>query len=74
MLPVVEPALLAQARRVATQYHADNGTPITRGQLARRLKVNSDQAAQALAVLNLDDNAPTLPTTTLNGATVKAAP
>ena len=38
------------AARVARQYRADNdGTPINANQLAVRLKVTSDEAAQALA-------------------------
>ena len=50
-LPTVDPGLLAKAREVAQQYRTEHGTPITAGQLAARLRVNSEQATQALAVL-----------------------
>jgi hypothetical protein len=66
-LPVVSAALLARATQVAQQYRTEHGTPIMPGQLAVRLKVTSEQAAQALAVVNLDTNQPTRPTTTVNG-------
>jgi hypothetical protein len=66
-LPVVPPDLLAKANRVARQYRTEHGTPITPGQLAVRLKVTSEEAAQALAVLNLDRNSPTRPVPTVNG-------
>jgi hypothetical protein len=70
-LPVVPPALVARARELAAEYEAEHGTPITPGQLAVRLKVHSDEAAQAFAVLHLDTAQP--PTrTTLNGQPVKA--
>jgi hypothetical protein len=57
---------------VARQYRTEHGTPITPGQLAVRLKVTSDQATQALAVLNLDPNHPTTPIPTVNGHRPKA--
>jgi hypothetical protein len=57
---------------VARQYRTEHGTPITPGQLAVRLKVTSDQAAQALAVLDLGPDSPTTPTPTVNGKPVKA--
>ena len=53
--------LLARAGQVARQYRTEHGTPITAGQLAVRLKVNSEQASQALAVLDLGPNSPTTP-------------
>ena len=69
-LPVVPPALLSRVDEVATEYRAEHGTPITAGQLAVRLKVTSEQAAQALAVLNLTN--PSAPTRTVNGKPVRA--
>jgi hypothetical protein len=68
-LPVVPPDLLARANQVARQYRTEHGTPITPGQLAVRLKVNTEQAAQALAVLDLDHTGrnPTTPAPTVNG-------
>ena len=57
--PPLEPALLARVRHVATEYRTEHGTPITPGQLAVRLKVTSEQANQALAVLDLDPDSPT---------------
>jgi hypothetical protein len=65
--PTVPPDLLAKARRVAAQYRTEHGTPITAGQLALRLKVNSEQAGQALAVLDLAPDSPTEPVPTVNG-------
>jgi len=66
-LPVVAPDLLARATRIARQYRTEHGTPITAGQLAVRLKVESDTAAQALAVLDLAPDNPTRPAPTVNG-------
>jgi hypothetical protein len=60
-LPIVSPALLARATEVARQYRAANGTRITPGQLAVRLKVTTDLATQLLSAL--DD----VPTPTVNG-------
>ena len=71
-LPVVPPDLLARAQRVARQYHAEHGTAITAGQLAARLKVNSEEAAQALAVLDLDPRKSTAPVPTVNGHRTEA--
>jgi hypothetical protein len=68
----VDPALLAKAREIAKQYRTEHGTPIKAGQLAARLKVNSDVATQALAVLNLGPDNPTTATPTVNGKPVKA--
>jgi hypothetical protein len=68
----VDPGLLARADQVARQYRTEHGTPITPGQLAARLRVNSEQAAQALAVLDLGPNSPTTPVPTVNGKPVKA--
>jgi hypothetical protein len=68
----VPPVLLNRARQVASEYRAEHGTPITAGQLAVRLKVTSENAAQALAVLNLEPTNPSTPTRTVNGKPVKA--
>lgn len=68
----VDPALLVKAREIAKQYRTEHGTPITAGPLAARLRVNSDQAAQALAVLDLEPENPTKPIPTVNGTPVKA--
>ncbi|WP_245922776.1 hypothetical protein [Paractinoplanes atraurantiacus] len=69
----VDPALLVKARETAEQYRTEHGVPIKAGQLAARLKVNSDVAAQALAVLDLGPNSPTTPVPTVNGNPVKAS-
>jgi len=66
-LPLVSPDLLGRADLVARQYRTEHGTPISAGQLATRLKVNSDQAVQALAVLNLRADSPTTPVPAVNG-------
>jgi uncharacterized protein DUF2637 len=70
VLPVA-PDLLARAAQVARQYRSEHGTPITPGQLAVRLKVTSDTAAQALAVLDLGPDSPTTPTPTVNGKPIQ---
>ncbi|WP_426505391.1 hypothetical protein ACPPVO_47105 [Dactylosporangium sp. McL0621] len=57
-LPIVSADLLAQARAVATQYLTEHGTPITAGQLAVRLRIPTEIAAQALTVFD-DTAAPT---------------
>jgi hypothetical protein len=69
----VDAALLGKAREIAEQYRTETGTPIKAGQLAARLRVNSELAAQALAVLDLGPDSPTTPIPTVNGTTVKAA-
>ncbi|MCX5121247.1 hypothetical protein OG992_29125 [Micromonospora sp. NBC_00362] len=71
-LPIVAPDLLARATRVAKQYRTEHGTPITPGQLAVRLKVTSDEATQALAVLDLDPNTDNRPVRPANGHPMKA--
>jgi hypothetical protein len=53
-LPVVPGDLLVRAGQVARQYRTEHGAPITPGQLAVRLKVSTEEASQALAVLDLD--------------------
>jgi hypothetical protein len=65
--PVVASDLLARAGKVARQYRTEHGTPITAGQLAVRLRVTSEQATQALAVLDLAPDSPTTPIPTVNG-------
>jgi hypothetical protein len=59
--PTVPADLLAKARQVAAQYRTEHGAPITAGQLAVRLRVTSEQATQALAVLDLAPDSPTTP-------------
>jgi len=71
-LPVVPPALLNRVKEVAAEYLTEHGTPITAGQLAVRLKVTSEQAGQALAVLNLGNTNPSTATRTVNGQPVRA--
>jgi hypothetical protein len=71
-LPIVAPDLLARAAQVARKYRTEHGTPITPGQLAVRLKVTSEQATQALAVLDLDPHHPNRPITTVNGRSREA--
>jgi hypothetical protein len=71
-LPIVAPDLLGRADLMARQYRTEHGTPITPGQLAIRLKVSSEQAAQALAVLNLGTDSPTTPIPTVNGKPTRA--
>jgi hypothetical protein len=67
----VDPGLLRRASEAARQYRTEHGTPITPGQLAARLRVNSEQAAQALAVLDLDPDSPNTPQPTVNGRPVR---
>jgi hypothetical protein len=66
-LPVVPPELAARATQVARQYRTEHGRPITANQLAVRLKVTTEQATQALAVLDLGPDSPTRPIPTVNG-------
>ncbi len=68
----VDPGLLRRAEQAARQYRTEHGTPITPGQLAARLRVNSEQAAQALAVIDLGPDSPTRPIPTANGRPVRA--
>jgi hypothetical protein len=69
---VVDPGLLAKARQIAEQYRTEHGVPITANQLAARLRVNSELATQALAVLDLGPDSPTTNIPTVNGKPVKA--
>jgi hypothetical protein len=73
-LPIVPPDLLRRADQVARQFRTEHDTPITPGQLAVRLKVTSEQAAQALAVLSLGPDSPTTPIPTVNGSRPNKAP
>jgi hypothetical protein len=68
----VSSELLARAAQVARTYRTEHGMPITAGQLAVRLKVTSEQATQALAVLGLGPDSPTTPIPTVNGHRPKA--
>jgi hypothetical protein len=70
---VVDPDLLVKAREIAGQYRTETGTPIKAGQLAARLRVNSELAAQALAVIDLGPNTPTQPIPTVNGHRLQKA-
>jgi hypothetical protein len=71
-LPIVDPRLLARATDVARQYRTEHGTRITAGQLATRLKVNSDQATHLLAAMDADRDNPTPPNPTVNGRRIEA--
>ncbi len=68
--PIVSPHLLNRATKVASKHHADNGTRITPGQLAVRLKVTTEQATQLLRVL---DDTPTESAPTVNGRRPQAS-
>jgi hypothetical protein len=71
-LPIADPQPLDRAKEAARQYQAEHGIRINPGQLAARLKVNSDQAAHLLAAINHDQDQPTVPVPPVNGASVKA--
>jgi hypothetical protein len=73
-LPIVSPDLLARATRVVRQYRAEHGESMTAGQLAARLRVNSDQATSLLASIIDDQTNPTLPVPTVNGRRMEATP
>ena len=70
--PPVPAAMLTRATHVAQAHQSANGSPITPGELAVRMRVNSDTAEQLLAVLALDPDTPLHPVTTVNGARVPA--
>jgi len=72
-LPIVSPDLLARATRVVKQYRAEHGETIAAGQLAARLRVNSDQATRLLASITDDQTNPTQPVPTVNGNRPAAA-
>nr|BFE71750.1 hypothetical protein GCM10020092_050510 [Actinoplanes digitatis] len=63
----VDAGLLVKAREIAEQYRTEHGLPITANQLAARARVNTAEAAQALAVLDLAPDSPTTPIPTVNG-------
>ncbi|BBH71143.1 hypothetical protein ACTI_78280 [Actinoplanes sp. OR16] len=65
-LPLVPEDVLRKAEQTARQYQAENGTRITVGQLAARLKVNSNDAADLLAVLHAQ-HGPDRPEPAVNG-------
>jgi outer membrane biosynthesis protein TonB len=69
----VDPDLLAKAREIAKQYRTETGSPIKAGQLAARLRVNSETATQALAVLDLGPDSPTTEIATVNGSRLQKA-
>jgi hypothetical protein len=64
----VPPGLLARARNIAAQHRAIHGAPITAGQLAVAMHVNTADAKQILAVLNLDPASPVQPVVAVNGS------
>jgi hypothetical protein len=68
-LPLVSPELLDRATQVARKHRSDNGTRITPGQLAVRLKVTTEQATNLLA--SIDDQPVSTPT--VNGRRTEAA-
>jgi uncharacterized membrane protein YecN with MAPEG domain len=68
----VDPAVIVNAREVARRYRTENGQTISAGQLAARLRVNSEVAAEALKVLALDPDNATSPISHVNGSPVKA--
>jgi hypothetical protein len=72
-LPVVPADLLKRATEVARLYRTEHGTPITVGQLAVRLKVQSETAAHAIAQMDLLPDNPTRPIPTVNGKPIKAS-
>jgi hypothetical protein len=69
----VPAALLTRARHLAETHRAQEGTPITAGELAARMRVNSDTARQLLAVLDLAPDSPTRPADAVNGSATAAA-
>lgn len=65
-------SLLTRARHLANAHQGTEGTPITAGELAVRMRVDSELAAQLLAAFNLDQNRVTEPATPVNGMPVGA--
>ena len=73
--PITAPvpaAMLTRAVHLAEAHRTATGQPITAGELAVRMRVNSATAAQLLAVIDLQPNSPTAPLTTVNGTPVGA--
>jgi hypothetical protein len=68
-------ALLTRAAHIADAHRTATGTPITAGEMAVRMRVNSDTAAQLIALFDLRHDSPTRPIATVNGtpATTGAA-
>ncbi|GLW31888.1 hypothetical protein [Actinoplanes regularis] len=66
-LPIVSPDLLRRADQMARQYRTEHGEPIKAGQLAARLRVNSETATEALALLSQAPNNATTPIPAVNG-------
>jgi hypothetical protein len=66
-LPLVPDDVLRRARQIVQQYQAENETRITVGQLAARLKVNSNLAADVLAALHAE-HGPDRPEPAVNGS------
>ena len=67
---LIDPVQLDRARDEAAQYRTETGAPIRAVQLARRMKVSSEQAARLLAAIEADQPNPTR--TTVNGHAMKA--
>jgi hypothetical protein len=63
----VPAALLTRAEHIIRAHTEGTGTQITPGELAVRMRVNTDVAAQILAVLALRPDNPNQPTATVNG-------
>ncbi len=63
----VPASLLTRARYLADAHQEAEGTPITAGELAARMRVNSDVARQLLAVLYLDQSRLAEPVAPVNG-------
>jgi hypothetical protein len=67
-LPTLAPDLLDRAEQAARQYRAEHGALITPGQLAARLRVSSELAAEALTYLRQASHHPTQPRNAVNGS------
>ena len=66
----VPATLLTRAEHVARTHHTTTGTPITPGELAVRMRVNTDSAQQLIALMKLREQSPTTPATPVNGTPV----
>jgi hypothetical protein len=67
----VPAALLTRATHIARAHLTAHEAPITAGELAVRLHVDSKVAGQLIAVLDLQPDSPTKPVSALNGSPVK---
>jgi hypothetical protein len=66
-LPTLAPDLLDRAEQAARQHRAETGSLINPGQLAARLHVSSELAAEALTYLRQAPHHPTQPRNAVNG-------